>query len=219
MDKEELIKMGLTSEQADKVVASHKKELDGKYIPKDRFDEVNGKLKTANETIQNRDSQIAKLKEFEGTNEQLKAEVAKLEKANQEEKDTHQKEMQKIQKQQKVKDLIGKQEKVPYSVDEVLSALDMEKIQITDAGVVGFKEQYEKLGSDKPHWFKTTQPQPSNQMFGFNFKGSEPEGKDDSGGDGGNTLNKAQMFGKALAQAGNSGDTTKKATDFFFGSE
>ena len=45
MTKEQLLEMGLSEEQADKVLAAHKEELKG-YIPKARFDEVNNAKKT-----------------------------------------------------------------------------------------------------------------------------------------------------------------------------
>jgi hypothetical protein len=43
MNKEKLIEMGLTEEQATKVMQS----LDGAFIPKHRFDEVNNDAKAA----------------------------------------------------------------------------------------------------------------------------------------------------------------------------
>ena len=90
MDKEQLVAMGLTNEQVDKVIKAHKKDLDGKYVPKERFNAVNEQVKTANQTIEDRDNQIEKLKAFEGTNEELQKEITKLQGENATEKKKHQ---------------------------------------------------------------------------------------------------------------------------------
>lgn len=215
MDKEELIAMGLTEEQASKVVKAHKKELDGNYVPKERFNDVNEKLKTANQTITDRDSQIENLKKFEGTNEELQQKITDLQSENQQKDQDYQKKLNELKTIQKVKDSISSQKKLPYSVDDVLGSLDMEKIQLQDDKLIGFNEQYEQLTKDKPHWFKPEQQeQQPNQLFGFNFQGNEPRDGDDSQG---SNLNKQEMFGKALADMSNNTDTTQSAMDYFFG--
>lgn len=215
MTKEELIAMGLTPEQVDNVLKAYKKNLDGNFVPRERFNDVNNKLKTANETITNRDAQIENLKAFEGTNEELKNTITTLQQENATEKQRHQTELANMRKQEKVKDYISNHKRVPHNVNDVLSTLDLDKIQVDDDQLIGINEQYDKLVQEKPYWFKEEQPkQPEQKLFGFNFKGQEPK---EGEGNGGSTLNKQEQFGKALAQSNGAMDTAKNAMDYFFG--
>lgn len=77
MTKEELIALGLTEEQAGKVLDGYKG-----YVPKSRFDEVNNAKKAAEDTIRERDKQLEDLKKNSGDAEALKAEIAKLQGEN-----------------------------------------------------------------------------------------------------------------------------------------
>lgn len=77
MTKEDLIALGLTEEQAGKVLDGYKG-----YVPKSRFDEVNNAKKAAEETIKERDGQLEALKKSSGDAEALKAEIAKLQGEN-----------------------------------------------------------------------------------------------------------------------------------------
>ena len=67
MKKEDLIAKGLTEEQAQAVLDVWNETLKG-FVPKERFDEVNGKLKEANTTIDT-------LKKGNADNEELQKQV------------------------------------------------------------------------------------------------------------------------------------------------
>ena len=58
MTKDSLMELGLTEEQAAKVMES----LDGSYVTKTRFNEINTELKAAKATIGERDAQLETLK-------------------------------------------------------------------------------------------------------------------------------------------------------------
>ena len=58
MTKESLMAMGLTEEQANKVMEG----LNGSFVTKTRFNEVNEELKNAKATITERDGQLNALK-------------------------------------------------------------------------------------------------------------------------------------------------------------
>ena len=49
MTKEQLLAAGFTEEQATNILKLHKEAIDGNYVAKHRFDEVNGELKTRSE--------------------------------------------------------------------------------------------------------------------------------------------------------------------------
>ena len=78
MKKEDLIAMGLTEEQAKKVMES----LDGNFVTKARFNEVNEELKTAKKSISDRDKQLEDLKKSSGDNADLKKQIEDLQKQN-----------------------------------------------------------------------------------------------------------------------------------------
>ena len=67
MKKEDLVAKGLSEEHAQIAVDAWNESIKG-YVPKDRFDEVNGKLKEANTTID-------KLKKDNQDNEELQKQV------------------------------------------------------------------------------------------------------------------------------------------------
>ena len=67
MKKEELVVKGLSEEQAQIAVDAWNEAVKG-FVPKERFDEVNGKLKEANTTIET-------LKKDNSDNEELQKQV------------------------------------------------------------------------------------------------------------------------------------------------
>ena len=80
--KDKLIKLGLTDELAQKVVDNFGDVIDGIYVTKERFNEVNNELKSAKDTIKERDTQLEKLQNDNDSNEDLKKQIADLKKAN-----------------------------------------------------------------------------------------------------------------------------------------
>lgn len=81
MKKEEVIALGIDAELAQKVADASAEELKG-YVPKARFDEVNEAKKKAEEMLGARDGQLDKLKKSAGDNEDLKNQIAELQKTN-----------------------------------------------------------------------------------------------------------------------------------------
>lgn len=78
MTKEKLIEWGLTEEQANKVMEG----LNGSFVTKARFNEVNTELKQAKETITERDTQLETLKKSTGNVEALKNQITTLQADN-----------------------------------------------------------------------------------------------------------------------------------------
>ena len=62
MTKENLLEWGLTEEQANKVMEG----LNGSFVTKSRFNEVNTELTNAKNTIKERDTQLETLKKSKG---------------------------------------------------------------------------------------------------------------------------------------------------------
>ena len=153
MKKDELIKLGLTDEAAEKVAAASAEELKG-FIPKARFDEVNTAKNHAEEQVKERDKQIEGLKAASGDAESLKKQIETLQAANKQKDSEHAAEIKKL--------------KVDAAVDAALTAakaknlkaaralLDLDKAELSDDGTVkGLAEQIEKLkaGDDTKFMF------------------------------------------------------------------
>ena len=71
MTKEKLLEWGLTEEQATKVMEG----LNGSFVTKARFNEVNTELTTAKNTIKERDTQLETLKKASGDTKALQDQI------------------------------------------------------------------------------------------------------------------------------------------------
>lgn len=81
MKKEDLLKLGLEEEMATEISDLIAEELKG-YIPKSRFDEVNEAKKKLEGEMKERDKQLESLSLSAGANEELKAEIQRLQEEN-----------------------------------------------------------------------------------------------------------------------------------------
>lgn len=164
MNKEKLIEMGLTEELATKVA----KELDGNYVPKTRFNEVNTELKQAKDQVKERDSQLETLKKSVGDSEELKKQIETLQNENKTKDEAHAAEIKQI--------------KIDAAVDKALSdanvknlkavkaLLDLDKAELSDDGTVkGLDVQIKTLSEaeDSKFLFDVTNIQKNQNSKGF----------------------------------------------------
>ena len=92
MKKEDLVAMGLTDDQAKKVMDS----LDGNFVTKNRFNEVNEENKQLKTQIADRDKQLDDLKKSSGDNEALKQQIAALQQQNADAAAAHEQEITRL---------------------------------------------------------------------------------------------------------------------------
>ena len=92
MTLEQLMVMGLTKEQAEKVMEG----LDGNFVTKTRFNEVNTELKQSKDTLKERDSQLETLKKSTGDVEALTKTITELQEANKTKDEQHQAEIKQM---------------------------------------------------------------------------------------------------------------------------
>lgn len=164
MNKEKLIEMGLTEELATKVA----KELDGNYVPKTRFNEVNTELKQAKDQVKERDSQLETLKKSVGDSKELKKQIETLQNENKTKDEAHAAEIKQI--------------KIDAAVDKALSdakvknlkavkaLLDLDKAELSDDGTVkGLDVQIKTLSEaeDSKFLFDVTNTQKNQNSKGF----------------------------------------------------
>lgn len=129
--------------------------LDGAYVPKTRFNEVNEKSKLFEKQVSERDSQLKDLKKNVGDNEALKAQIEQLQKTNKEQKDASDKAMYDLRMNTAIKLAIG--DKAQDS-EIVAGLIDKDKIILSEDGkVTGLNEQLATLQKDKAFLFKSVE--------------------------------------------------------------
>ena len=161
MKKEDLIAMGLTEEQAKKVMDS----LDGNFVTKTRFNEVNEENKTLKQSVADRDKQLEDLKKSSGDNAELKKQIEALQQQNAEQQKAHEAELTQL--------------KLENAIDTALTAagaknvkaakalLDTSKVKLGEDGKLsGWEEQLKAVQESDSYLFAEKQ-QPDYQFRGF----------------------------------------------------
>jgi len=166
MKKEDLIKLGLDEEIAQKVADAFAEYLKG-FIPKSRFDEVNEAKKKLEQDIKTRDEQLEALKKIDA--EGLQAEIEKLQKENQATKEKYESELKQIRLNNAVeKKLIASGAK---NIKATKALLDLESVELDEDGnVKGLDKQIKKLQESEDSSF-LFDIQSSNKQ---QFKGFKP---------------------------------------------
>ncbi|WP_374964612.1 phage scaffolding protein [Lysinibacillus sp. RS5] len=152
MNKEQLIALGLTDEQAQQVVDGF-----GTMVPKTRLDDKIKELKTANDTIVERDTQLEELKPKAAGNEALLQQIQQLQNDNKTATEKYQSELTEQQRAFAL-DSALKDAKV-HNPKSVKALLDMEKIKLNGEALEGLMEQLEALKQSDAYLFAGEQQQ------------------------------------------------------------
>lgn len=142
MTPEQLIAMGLTEEQAKKVMDS----LDGNFVTKTRFNEVNLELKTAKDTLKERDGQLETLTKSTGDVEALKKQITDLQTANETSDKAHADELKVLRFDTALNAALSSAKaKNPETVKPLLKAF-LEKAELDgDGSIKGLNDEVKKL--------------------------------------------------------------------------
>lgn len=176
MNKESLMAMGLTEEQAKKVMDS----LDGNYIPKTRFNEINEELKQAKASLKDRDKQLEDLKKTAGDSEELKKQIEQLQNQNQEQKKAHEAEIKSMKINTAVEmGLTGAKARNLTAVKALLAEFLKTAQLDADGTVRGLDSEIQKLVKDESTSFLFE----TKQKTGAGLQGIKPG----QGGDGGSS--------------------------------
>lgn len=184
MTKEKLLEWGLTEEQATKVMEG----LNGSFVTKARFNEVNTELTTAKNTIKERDTQLETLKKSTGDTKALQDQITQLQTDNANQKKAHEAELKALKIGNAVDmALTGAKAKNNTAV-KALMADFLAKAELADDGTVkGLGDEIKKLveGKDTAFLFE--------KSTGTKFKGAKSAEKGD-GAEGGMTLEKLKAM-------------------------
>nr|DAK13694.1 MAG TPA: minor structural protein [Caudoviricetes sp.] len=170
MNKADLLKLGLTEEQAEKVLSVNAEQLKG-FIPKARFDEVNNAKKQAEKDLSERDKQLETLKNSTGDVEALKQTIETLQNENKAATDKYNAELAEIKLAGALDTaLLGAD---ALNVKAVKALLDMSKIKMDGDVLLGINEQIESLkkAEDSKMLFKALEV---GKQKGPNFAGVKP---------------------------------------------
>mgnify|MGYP000376732459 CR=1 FL=1 len=155
MTKENLLEWGLTEEQANKVMEG----LNGSFVTKSRFNEVNTELTNAKNTIKERDTQLETLKKSTGDTKALQDQITQLQADNKKKDTDHAAELKNLKISNAVElALTGAKAKNNTAV-KALMADFLAKAELADDGTVkGLDDEIGKLtkGEDTAFLFDTT---------------------------------------------------------------
>ena len=196
MTKESLMAMGLTEEQATKVMEG----LNGSFVTKTRFNEVNEELKTAKATITERDGQLNALKTSGADAAALQAQITQLQADNAAKDQEHAAEIKKIRIENAVEKALTDAKAInPATVKPLLAAF-LEKADLDDDGTIrGLADEIGKLAKA--------------EGTGFLFKADDTtttstiSGASPAGGSSVNPTTKAGAYETRLADARKAGNS------------
>ena len=181
MRKEKLMEWGLTEEQANKVMEG----LNGSFVTKARFNEVNTELTKAKTTITERDGQLEALKKSGADATALQEQITQLQADNKKKDADHAAELKALKISNAVElALTGAKAKNTVAVKALLADVIAKAELAEDGTVKGLDDEVKKLveGKDTAFLFdKATEKK---------FKGAKSAEKGDGGGDGSMTLEK-----------------------------
>lgn len=194
MNKEELLKLGLTEEQANKVLEANTEQLKG-FIPKARFDEVNNSKKQLEKDLNDRDTQLETLKNSSGDVETLKKTIETLQADNKEATEKYNAELANLKLNNAIDTaLLGAN---AVNVKAIKALLNMDSIKLDGETLLGINEQLEalKAAEDSKILFKGAE-----QKNGFS--GVKP-GEGNAGGTGAKPKTLAESIAAALSVGNN----------------
>lgn len=146
MKKEDLIALGLSEEQADKVIEGY-----GQMVPKSRLDDKIQELKTANDTIAERDTQLKTLQTKAAGNEELQTEITRLQQENATAKAEHEAELQKRDFEHALDSAL--RDAKAKNVKAVRANLNLEAIKLDGDKLLGLDEQLTALKASDDYLF------------------------------------------------------------------
>ena len=155
MTKEKLLEWGLTEEQATKVMEG----LNGSFVTKTRFNEVNTELTKAKATIMERDGQLETLKRASGDTKALQDQITQLQADNARQKKTHEAEIKALKIGNTVDMALSTAKAKNNTAVKALLAAFLEKAELADDGTVkGLDDEIGKLtkGEDTAFLFDTS---------------------------------------------------------------
>ena len=142
MKKEDLTALGLTDEQAEKVMNVNSEQLK-EFVPYARFKELIDDKNELKKQVSERDKQLESLKNSTGDMESLKATIAQLQADNKAAAENYQAELDRIKLDSAVNTALLSANTI--NPKAVRALLDMDRIKMDGETLLGINEQIESL--------------------------------------------------------------------------
>lgn len=165
MNKQKLISMGVSEDLAESIM----KELNGSFIPKTRFDEVNELKKSYQEQLKERDAQLEQLKKDVGDSDELRKQIETLQNDNKANEEKFNAQI----KQMKIDTAIDKAltEAKAKNLKAVKALLDTTDAELLEDGTIkGLSEKIKGLSESQETSFlfdSSDTPNKTNSHSGF----------------------------------------------------
>jgi hypothetical protein len=168
MTKSELLELGITEEQADKIVEDYGKN----YVSKSQFNAKNEELKNRKDEVKTLTDEIENLKQSNANNQELIKQIDDLKAAAATRENEYAAKLKAMEVDsivdKSIMSLNGKNTKA------IRALLDLNEAKVENGEVVGLKEQLESVQKDNPYLFGTD-VKPNSTLPG------EPGGKTPAG--------------------------------------
>lgn len=187
MTLEQLMVMGLTKEQAEKVMEG----LDGNFVTKTRFNEVNTELKQSKDTLKERDSQLETLKKSTGDVEALTKTITELQEANKTKDEQHQAEIKQMKFDASLNAaLSAAKARNPETVKPLLKTF-LDKAELDGETIKGLDGEIKKLTESEDTKFLFEVVKPDGKP---GFRGIKPGENPNTGGNSGGSEAPKTLF-------------------------
>lgn len=135
------------------ILDSHKVIIDDgeSNIPRSRLNEVLQQKKDAIEALELMKVEVEKLKALDSTNQKLQEKITEAQGKVKELQTNHETELVKMKKKHVVELTLNP---LVHDIKATMPYIDMEKISVNDDGVIGLKEQIEKIKTDQKFLLK-----------------------------------------------------------------
>lgn len=163
MTRDTLTEWGLTAEQADKVMEG----LNGSFVTKARFNEVNTELQATRAALKERDGQLETLNKSTADVEELKSEITRLQAENLKKDEAYAAELKAVRLNNAVElALNGAKAKNNIAVKALLADFLTSAEVADDGSVSGLADEIKKLSDGKDTAFLFEQKQSAPQIRG-----------------------------------------------------
>lgn len=146
MKKEDLIALGLSEEQADKVIEGY-----GTMVPKSRLDDKIAEVNDYKTQIADRDTQLTELQTKANGNEELQAEITRLQQENDQTKTEYEGKLQ--QKDYDFALTEALRDAKAKNPTAVKALLNVDTIKLVDGKLAGLEEQLSTLKTSDDYLF------------------------------------------------------------------
>lgn len=195
MTIEELIaRLGIADDGKENAAKAVKEFLDGAYVPKSRFNEVNEEKNGLKTSLADRDKQLDALKKSAGDNDALKQQIRELQDKNKASAAEYEAKMKDLRMNTAIQLAVAKD---AQDADIVAGLIDKSKLILGEDGkVAGLEEQVKALRESKGFLFKT---EPSSG--GYHPKGGGDPQKNPFAHDSFNLTEQGRLFRENPEQA------------------